>query len=48
VGTYLTPDDDDWNKVIAEANKREPRRIIHDKMLALIRRRGRPHGAAET
>ena len=44
---YLTPDDDDWNKVISEANKREPRRIIHDKMLALIRRRGRPHGAAD-
>ncbi len=44
---YLTPDDDDWAKVIAEANKREPRRVIHDKMLALIRRRGRPHGAAE-
>jgi len=46
--TYLTPDDDDWNKVIAEANMREPRRVIHDKMLALIRRRGRPHGAAGT
>lgn len=44
---YLTPDDDDWGKVIAEANKREPRRVIHDKMLALIRRRGRAAGAAE-
>ena len=45
---YTTPDDDDWNKVFAEANMREPRRVIHDKMLALIRRRGRPAGSSDT
>jgi hypothetical protein len=45
---YPEPDDDDWETVIEEANKREPRRIIHDKILALIRRRGKPHGAPET
>ena len=44
---YTAPDDEDWDTVIAEANKREPRRVIHDKILALIRRRGRPQGAAE-
>jgi len=42
---YPAPDEDDWQTVIAEANKREPRRVIHDKILALIRRRGAPHGA---
>lgn len=44
---YPEPDDEDWETVIGEANKREPRRVIHDKILALIRRRGRPHGAAD-
>ena len=44
---YPAPDDEDWDTVIAEANKREPRRVIHDKILALIRRRGRPQGSAE-
>jgi len=42
---YPAPDEDDWKTVIAEADKREPRRVIHDKILALIRRRGRPPGA---
>ncbi len=43
---YTTPDEDDWAKVIAEARKRAPRRVIHDKVLALILRRGRPEGSA--
>lgn len=38
--TYGPPDDEDWETVIAEANKRKPRRIIHDKIHALILRRG--------
>lgn len=37
---YGPPDDEDWETVIAEANKRKPRRIIHDKIHALILRRG--------
>lgn len=44
---YLKPDDDDWAKVIKEAEKRAPRRVIHDKILALIQRRGRAPGAAD-
>ena len=37
---YPEPDEEDWQTVIGEAEKRAPRRIIHDKILALIRRRG--------
>jgi hypothetical protein len=38
--SYGPPDDQDWETVIAEAEKRAPRRVIHDKILALLRRRG--------
>lgn len=38
---YGPPTDEDWEIINQRAEKRVPRRVIHDKMIALIRRRGR-------
>jgi hypothetical protein len=37
---YGPPCEEDWEVVTREAEKRVPRRVIHDKMMELIRRRG--------
>lgn len=38
--TYGPPTEEDWQIVLREAEKRVPRRVIHPKMVELIRRRG--------
>ena len=37
---YGPPTEEDWDLLEAEANKRVPRRVISERNLALIRRRG--------
>jgi hypothetical protein len=37
---YGPPSEEDWEIVTREAEKRVPRRVIHDKMMELIRKRG--------